>query len=733
MPITSGSKTYNNFVAGMITEASPLTFPPNASIDEANFNLNRNGSRQRRLGMGFESEYSLVNTGELLGNIEHFSVSFSRWDSPNNSALLSIGVVQVKNKLWFLDLTTDNPSANLLNGGNPFSLTSFDGSSKIQYAEVNGILIISAENLPLQYLKYDETTDTISSTSIDIKIRDLVGVTDGYDIVERPVVLDNNHLYNLYNQGWDIFKIGTFSSYYGTNPSHADIWHLARNSSGVFTPSVFQDIYVGNAQSARGRYIIDAFNRGASRTAYSGVAVAEDKELGRITTVASFAGRVFYSGVNSNILNGDDSSPKYNGYVFFSPVVSANKELGNCYQEADPTSEFISDLVDTDGGYVSIPEANRIYRLVSIADSIFVFAGNGIWVIGGATKGFVATEYSVKKISSVGIESPDSVVLAEDQVFFWSKGGIYKASVDTVSAEWVVVNISESTIQTYYNNINPVARKHVTGAYDSTTKKISWLFNNDTNYNDAAMKNIFNAELILDVTLGAFFPYYIGYQDGYPFVTDYVSTDNFIINETLSDVLVGVDNVVVGSDPVKQTTYASSENPTTTRYLTLVPGESSFNFTLSYYTSTTFKDWYSFDFTGLDYTSYLITGYELADDVMRKKQVPYIFFYFKKTETGFDAADNLENPSSCFVQSRWDWTGSASAGKWGTPFQVYRFMRNFIGTGPNDDFDYGYDVIVSRSKLRGRGRSLSLNIYSESGKDMHLLGWASVFTGGTTP
>ena len=46
-------KLYRSFVKGLITEASPLTFPENASIDEKNFVLNRDGSRSRRLGVDY--------------------------------------------------------------------------------------------------------------------------------------------------------------------------------------------------------------------------------------------------------------------------------------------------------------------------------------------------------------------------------------------------------------------------------------------------------------------------------------------------------------------------------------------------------------------------------------------------------------------------------------------------------------------------------------------------------
>ncbi len=48
-------KVYRSFIKGLVTEASPLTFPENASIDEQNFVLNRDGSRSRRLGIDYEA------------------------------------------------------------------------------------------------------------------------------------------------------------------------------------------------------------------------------------------------------------------------------------------------------------------------------------------------------------------------------------------------------------------------------------------------------------------------------------------------------------------------------------------------------------------------------------------------------------------------------------------------------------------------------------------------------
>ena len=37
MPIAEAKIQVNNFIRGLITEASPINFPENASLDEANY------------------------------------------------------------------------------------------------------------------------------------------------------------------------------------------------------------------------------------------------------------------------------------------------------------------------------------------------------------------------------------------------------------------------------------------------------------------------------------------------------------------------------------------------------------------------------------------------------------------------------------------------------------------------------------------------------------------------
>ncbi len=89
-----GEKAFRSFVKGLITEANQLTFPENASIDEANFVLNRDGSRFRRLGLDYETAYALTSTGYTEDDIKEGKQSFHHWESPAGDTTVALGIVR---------------------------------------------------------------------------------------------------------------------------------------------------------------------------------------------------------------------------------------------------------------------------------------------------------------------------------------------------------------------------------------------------------------------------------------------------------------------------------------------------------------------------------------------------------------------------------------------------------------------------------------------------------------
>ena len=741
-------KAFRSFTKGLITEASPLTFPENASLDEDNFVLNRNGSRSRRLGIDYENLYQLNSTSITADSIKEGKQSFHVWTTPGGSTSVSIGIIRIVNKLFFLDLLKPNPSANLLNNGNSLTITGLN-NAKIQTAVINNKCIIVSEDLNLPVLlTYNSTTDTVTQSTIDIKVRDIWGLDDGLDVDERIATLSNDHKYNLRNQGWSeniVTNSGTYTDaidycrnstdFGNVYPSNADAWVLGKNSDPTsgdyekFDPAILKKNATSRFQIAKGRIIIDAFNRGSSRQANTDVTgLNTDQETGSFSTVAAYAQRLFYSGIVSNVTDPDTKSPNYSGYIFFTQIITSDDQLGKCHQETDPTDTALNDVVASDGGTVQIPDCSKIIKIVPSQASLLIFAENGVWELYGDTGGFNATSFQLGKISDNGVLNADSIVFVNGAFFYWSNAGIYMLTPDAAGGRFKAVSLSLTTIQSLYLDIPELGKDHCKGYYDEKENRVRWLYNNnnDTNYNTNNYINKYNKELIYDLTLQAWYTNtFAELETNSPYIADYIQIPGYVIAEQDTNVLVNTNEVIVTStDEVIITIDTPLNRSSQFSYLTIKGTQ----FTVSKFASLQFKDWYTADGTGANYLSYLVTGYELYNDIMRRKQAPYIFFYFNRTEDGYieDGANLLlKNQSSCLVQAKWNWANSANSGKWGTQFQAYKLLRNYIPSGVADSFDYGDKVIVTKNKIRGSGKTLSLKIESETGKDMVLLGWAT--------
>jgi len=343
----------------------------------------------------------------------------------------------------------------------------------------------------------------------------------------------------------------------------------------------------------------------------------------------------------------------------------------------------------------------------------------------GDTGGFIATSFQTSKVSTNGVKNPKSIVNVNGNFVYWSKAGIYLLTPDPASGRFTAKSISLTTIQTLFLNIPTVGKNFCRGFYDEKENRVRWLYNDTDTYSTSNYINKYNKELILDLTLEAFYVNeFSSLASNSPYIADYVDIPGYSVTTTDSDVLVGTDEVIVTStDKVIITEPLVASRSTQFSFLTMV-GTS---FTISKFVNRSFTDWETAGSgSGANYSSYLVTGYELFGDILRNKQIPYVFFYFNRTEDGFTTVgDNLEidNPSSCLVQAQWNWANSANSGKWGNQFQAYRLLRNYIPSGAGDPFDYGDSVIVTKNKLRGSGKTVSLKIQSETGKDMQILGW----------
>lgn len=757
----------NSFVKGLVTEASPLTFPDNASLDEMNMVLNKDGSRRRRLGMDYEEGYVAFSSSQLTNADLVFS-SFV-WKAPGGYTDKEFLVIQAGTNLRILDSTIKPVSAATVG---QFTLNA-DISQRTSMASVDGILIVASGTGDIY--NFDYNGQTVIQGMGRLKIRDLFGVADaangvdllsGSGVAVRPTGLTPEHTYNLRNQTFAVPRFNnnvenltdTIEAFRfahnqktGTSkfPSNSDnvVTYLYsdandsddRNSKRFFsTDSVVNPL--GTNRAPLGYFIIDAMNRGASRLSeyaslmaqnpslfYNVTSLPTDRTPGGATVVASYAGRVWYGGFSSQIIGGDTQSPRMTSYVLFSRLVKTPPDIFTCYQQGDPTSAEIPDLVDTDGGFIRLDGAYNVQYMVNVGEALMVVAENGVWKItGGSGYGFNATNYLTSKITEHGCVSPGSVVLVDNTFMYWSDDGIYHVNQNQYG-DWVASNLTSTTIQSLFDEIGYVAKVRCQGAYDSYQRQVRWLYNN---YLESPG---FPRELILDINLSAFYQSEIKplANSQYPRPLSIVKVPPFSTASVPVDIEDRSGNKVITLSGDSVITLAESSISQTSE-LFYVTADSiqggAIQLTLSYYRDDEFKDWKSKDNVGRDAPAFLLTGWTGGGDYQRQKQVPYITVYSMKTETGFDVDFNPINPSSIVVQGQWGWTDLAAAGKWTNKFQAYRHKRLWIPATSTSGFDDGEAVVVTKNKLRGRGRVLSLLFETEPGKDFYLLGWSYMIT-----
>lgn len=702
----STKKEYVTFVKGLVTEAGPLAFPENASFDEENCVLNRNGSRQRRLGMDLEEGF-VFRPATLNATT---ALTAHRWENAANNPAFQFAVVQTGDTLTVYDANATSISSTVIA---TVAVPSASGTASLQSANGSGYLFLTNGVSDPYYLAYNPSTNTVSVGSIQLLIRDVFGVDDGLSVSERPLSLTAAHNYNLQNQGWTSALITSYFGSVAAYPANNQQWFVGKNTDDNFDPALLNKQDFGTTPAPKGRVIIDAFQRSTSRNSQTGLVTPSDIETGRPSTVAFAFERVFYAGVQSSILATSLTQPNMTGFVFYSRTVRTPKDFGQCYTDADPTSEVDSELVDTDGGYINIPSSGRIYKLMAKGNAILVFAEQGVWAITGDEGGFRATSNQVVKLTDFGAVGAASIVDMEEGAMYWNRGGIYSVSPNE-NGGLSVVNVTESTIQRFYNSIGLPAKRTAKGTYDPVNRRVMWMYSGDPNYDGETFKDKYDKELVLDVVLGAFYKHTISsLANPSPYIAGYIECPYLLRRQ---------EGVATEFDSV-------------TKYLTVQfinTGTGAAAITFSYYRNTLFRDWQSLDLVGASYLSFLETGWETAEDTTRNKQAPYIFCHFRRSERTVVLKNGALRPDvdgGCILQSRWDWADSANSGKWGATQQVYRLQRPLVLSNAGDIIDYGQEVITSKSRLPGRGKALSLRFESEEGKDFYLYGWAIKYTG----
>lgn len=568
-------KDWYTFVGGLNTEGGYFVTPDGTWKQGRNIVPQLDGSIQRRNGLDFEE-----NADDTIGFLptdiyNDYAVTVGKW-SPE--AGVDLVVTQVGYMLYFFTDTSYSVSSNQLltfvdlrnypvdAGGSV--LNAVTGSKPCSYAQAFNILVVTTEET--QPIKLTYSNERVSSEGIIIKIRDFEGLdTYGKDPTEEltetewvtyynslvPALAngDRRALYNLKNQGWNNAQITTYKAAHSNDlPSNTKAWIYGKDTSDNFDATLLNKQEFGTSLALKGRFIIDAFNQ--VRTEQSTSFTKDYSVRPSITTF--FAGRIWYSGLNNKELAAK---------VYFSQVLDDINKLGYCYQANDPTAEILSDLVDSDGGVIEIPEAGQIVKLVPLGRGLLVFAENGIFAISGIDGVFSATNFQVEKVTSVGTTFPQAIVIIENAVVYWANEGIYALSAEAGGLSYATKPLTDGKIKSFYTDISYFGKQKASGAYNGTTNEVQWLFDNstETTVNTNSKKNV---ALIYNVVLQSWYVHdliteddthasfiYTSKPTALATTSETVTTSagTTVTNSALQDVTVNVNNSIVGQEVFK--------------------------------------------------------------------------------------------------------------------------------------------------------------------------------------
>jgi hypothetical protein len=271
------SKVENNFSRGLVTDVTALQFPPNAATDTDNCVFDFTGRVTRRLGMDLEDDYIQLdgNTGKdvqrTLGTLESYSEYL--WEAVAGVEK-SFVVIQKGTSLLFFDVSTTASVNDFfdvldLNDFLPSGSAEDPAAKPCQYASGRGTLVVVNPACDPFFVEYDTTSDEITATTFEIKVRDFAGMDDGLGLTDRPVdsvsgLISSNpeHYYNILNQGWTTTDaLSQWDAARTDLPSNADYVAIYRASvTDSFDTARVASLSPLNRPAPKGHFILTATN-----------------------------------------------------------------------------------------------------------------------------------------------------------------------------------------------------------------------------------------------------------------------------------------------------------------------------------------------------------------------------------------------------------------------------------------------------------------------------------------
>lgn len=402
-----------------------------------------------------------------------------------------------------------------------------------------------------------------------------------------------------------------------------------------------------------------------------------------------------------------------NDTVLFSQAIKeTGDEYSKCYQDADPTSEEISDVIPTDGGYVKFNNLGEGRCIESFNRGILVFGSNIVYgLISPLDKIFTATEYDVVELSRAGIIGDRSAVSTDNMVYYWSPLGIFRVGVNLqTGSSMVAETITHTTIQEWYDRIPNESKETCRGCFDYVNNRIYWYYSLFDEEDDEENSHKLNRCLVYDLTYNAFMPFKI---EGNSFIADvFSSPTSYEVAPTLY-LRVNGNRVISNEQPV----IAAEEDEEFKRWTSIQ------HLTVNTEGSTSFGDYNSREFKDFDthgYDSYMVSrpimfaGFSAfgnaIQDTASDKQVPILQTLFKRTEKSpllnnkvydrrIDVTKLVKNTNK-YSDADWEWKG-------------------YIG-GNGEKYDTIY-IQMDRALLNPVPNSMRLEIYADGGTGAQII------------
>lgn len=686
----------NSFINGVVTEATAFAFPEKACTEAYDCVFDIDGSVYRRTGFDFETNHSTKTINRTAKAIKTYL-----WQNVAGDGNVTVVAVQVGNTLYFYETS----GTGLFSSGaqsTTVTLTPAAGSPaldaiEVQFCDGNGYLIVTHPYMDPIRVSYDAAAHTASASTITIKIRDFEGaVADPNAVDTRPTStlagLNTSHYYNLLNQGWNVTNLTAWDTAQTTMPSNADIMWTFKNTSDNFDASTatIARITTGNTPAPKGHYILNLANQdrntasGLTGVASSGTAIY------RPSTCAFFAGRVCYAGINYT---------GYNSNIYFTQIIENINQYAYCYQENDPASEELFDLLPSDGGVISIPEAGTIYKLFTVPGGLCVFAANGVWYLTGSTGlGFTATDYALLKIADISTISDTSFVNVNGYPVWWNSEGIYMIQAGQNGP--MVRSLAYDTFKSFYDSIPVSSKRYARGFFDKTDGIVRWLYrSSSTNSIDETYE--YDRILNFNLRTNAFYPWTISNSNVK--VHSLISTELVSRPINLNTVVDSIGDFVIDSSGNQVISFSASgsEDQQFDKYLVSYADSGSHKFTFANRHEGLYRDWDVYEPVGVDYGGYFIAGYKLPGAGLRKAQTNYIEIYSRvDDEVGYT------------FQGLWDFANDASTNRWSSSQTVN-----------HSDTDYG--SARRRLKVRGHGKALQYKVSAVPDKPFDIIGWSA--------